>query len=161
MARSPTERHIRIPKLQDLSDIAQVVAPLQFFAPTNDPTELLRTWQRALKAGDTFLAAFDGDNPQGLCQFSSSGTFGTGAYLKLIIVVPAAQSKGVGTELLAAFENGCSPRGGYFVLTQQSNEAAQRFYDRHGYKVVGQMLGFAAPDRTDLILWKMKVPSPA
>ena len=145
---------IKTPTPADLSALAHSVAGLDFFSPHNDPTQLGQVWQRGQAEGDMLLAAYEQDVPLGLCRFSASGTFGTGAYLKLIFVIPSAQGKGLGTKLLAAYESGCSPRGGYFVLTQQTNLKAQSFYAQHGYHTVGHLSDFAAPGRTDLILWK-------
>lgn len=147
---------IRTPTPQELSDFAKAVAHLDFFSPQT-ATDLERAWHNSLANGDSFLGAYMHDDMVGICRFSSSGTFSTGAYLKLVIVTPTAQSQGVGASLLQAYEKACSPHGGYFILTEQSNESAQRFYGRHGYKPVGALPGFASPERTELIYWKVSL----
>lgn len=149
---------IRPPTTADITALAHAVAALDFFTPHNDPAQLAGVWHRAQAQGDKLLAVYEEDKPLGLCLLSESGTFGSGACLKLILVAPSAQGKGLGTKLLLGYERCCSPRGGYFLLTQQNNKTAQRSYALHGYEVVGQLPGFAGPGRTDLILWKVYLP---
>ena len=76
--------------------------------------------------------------------------------MRLIVIEPSQQSKGLGALLLAAFEKACSTAPwGCFVLTNDNNKAAQKFYLRHAYQVVGQLPGFAGPGRIDQVLWKV------
>ena len=148
--------NVRKPTPDDLRALADVLAPLPFFSPQNDAAVLLQAWQKGLANGDGLLSVYDNDRPIGLCWFLTSGTFGNGAYLRLIVVLPSEQGKGVGSRLLAAFEKACQgSRGGCFVLTNENNRSAQEFYARNGYKVVGTLPKFAAPDRTEQILWKV------
>lgn len=148
---------VQQPTASDLEDFAAAVAHLPFFSPQNDPLQLSERWRRALSEEDGLLAAYQSGKMLGLCWFLHSGTFVIGAYMRLIVVEPSQQSKGLGALLLAAFEKACSNTpGGCFVLTDVDNKAAQKFYLRHAYQVVGQLPGFAGPGRVDQILWKAK-----
>ena len=155
-----TANDVRKPRKTDLMTLADALAPLPFFSPQNDSSVLFQAWLRRLENDEGLLAVYDNDRPRGLCRLLTSGTFGNGAYLRLIVVVPSDQGRGLGACLLAAFEDACqSATGGCFVLTQGDNQAARQFYARNGYETVGQLPGFAGPGRTDRRLWKVSGPA--
>jgi ribosomal protein S18 acetylase RimI-like enzyme len=96
--------------------------------------------------------------PEGVCWFLPRGTFGTGAYLRTLALREDAQGAGLGARLLEAYEAACgAPGGGWFLLTSDFNTAAQRFYERHGYRRVGQLPDFAVPGVSELVFWKPRV----
>ena len=140
--------------MTDLKAFAKSDAELPFFAP--HATTLAQRWSRALSGGDGLPGIYENGRLLGVYRFLQSGTFVSGAYLRLITVEPAQQSKGLGALLLAAFEAACSQaHGGCFVLTSDKNLGAQQFYARHEYNVVGQLPGFAGPERSEQMLWKV------
>lgn len=75
------------------------------------------------------------------------GTFGDGGYLRLIGVSPGETGGGAGSALLSALEGRLARRGvdRLFLLCNERNAAAQRFYERSGYRQVGELLDWAAP----------------
>src|SRR4051794_9132720 len=96
---------VRPAKAQDLPVLAAALAPLPLFARYNaTPAGLARRWAEALAAGEPLLVAEEGGVALGLCWFRRDGTFSTGAYLRTLAVVPAAQGRGVGKALLSAYE---------------------------------------------------------
>ena len=119
---------IRPPTQQELHALAAALAPLPLF--TGSSAEDLHTrWSKWQDEGFGLLAAFDGSTPLGIALYQPRGTFAKGAYLILIALTASAQGQGLGSRMLAAFEEACSAsRGGCFILTNASNDAAQRFY---------------------------------
>jgi GNAT superfamily N-acetyltransferase len=113
----------------------------------------------ALARGDGILLAFEEGRQVGLAWFLRDGTFGTGSYLRLMAILPDAQSRGVGTALLAAYEAEVAPKNpNAFLLCSDFNLAAQRFYERHGWTRVGVLPGLVLPDVAELIYWKRVRP---
>lgn len=110
-----------------------------------------------LARGDGLLAWRDAaaGAARGLAWFLPGGTLGLGGYLRLLAVVPAAQKRGAGGELLAAFERGVAAVSRHaFLLVSDFNTAAQRFYLGRGYREVGRLPALLVADVDELILWK-------
>ncbi|MBM7114547.1 GNAT family N-acetyltransferase [Archangium primigenium] len=149
---------IRPATLADLPSLATVLAPLPLFRAYGlDASALEARFRGALERGEGLLVAVgeDAGGPLGVCWFLTRGTFGTGAYLRTLALGEGHQGSGLGTRLLAAYEAGCgAPPGGYFLLTSDFNTAAQRFYQRHGYRQVGALPDFATPGVAELVFWK-------
>jgi GNAT superfamily N-acetyltransferase len=147
---------IRPATIEDFTLLAPRLAALPLFTAYGlEAARLAARWTEGLAKGDGLLVAESGGALLGLCWFLRRGVFGTGGYLRTIALVPEAVGQGVGPLLLKAFEDGCDrPSGGWFLLTSDFNEGAQRFYQRHGYSEVGRLPGFAAPHITELIFWK-------
>jgi ribosomal protein S18 acetylase RimI-like enzyme len=144
---------------EDLPALATALAPLPLFKAYGlDATALAARFRGALERGEGLLLALDESGPVGVCWFLTRGTFGTGAYLRTLALREDRQGSGLGARLLEAYEAGCGdPPGGFFLLTSDFNEGAQRFYQRHGYGQVGRLPGFAAPGVTELVWWKPRV----
>jgi GNAT superfamily N-acetyltransferase len=67
------------------------------------------------------------------------------AYLRLLLV--AAPGRGVGAQLLAAAEAAVRPHANHlYLLATTDNIDARRFYERHGYRHVGDLPGLVWPD---------------
>ena len=144
---------------EDLPALAAALAPLPLFKAYGlEATALAARFRGALERGEGLLLATDESGPVGVCWFLTRGTFGTGAYLRTLAIREDRHGSGLGAQLLAAYEAGCGdPPGGFFLLTSDFNEGAQRFYQRYGYHQVGQLPGFAAPGVTELVFWKPRV----
>ena len=83
------------------------------------------------------------------------GTFGRSPYLRLIGVRPEAAGSGIGSALLAEVERRSAEiASDVFLLVSDFNEAAQRFYQRHGFEQIGEVSGYVLPDVTELIFRK-------
>jgi ribosomal protein S18 acetylase RimI-like enzyme len=136
--------------------LAQALALLPLMARYRRPAEALaRDLAAALGKGDGLLAWDEGGAARGVAWFAREGTFGMGAYLKLIALAGAARGSGAGAALLAAFEAEAAAAGRHaFLLVSDFNEPAQRFYARHGWSRVGELPGLVLPDVAELIYWK-------
>lgn len=109
----------------------------------------------AVARGDGLIGAEVGGVLTGFCWFLHHGTLGMGGYLKLIAVLDGAQGRGTGTSLLAAYEGEVARASGHgFLLVSDFNEAAQRFYERHGWSRVGAIPKLVLPDVDELVYWK-------
>lgn len=112
-------------------------------------------------AGDDdyrFLGAYTegGDELVGYgCWGPTPGTQGT-YDLYWIVVDPAWQARGVGTQLLIAVERALMGDGGRLIVVETSSRAAyaatRAFYERRGYAVAATLPGYYAPD-DDLVVY--------
>jgi len=103
-----------------------------------------------------FLGAYDGEHLVGYaCWGPTPGT--TGTYdLYWIVVDPARQGQGVGTQLLLAVERDLMTGDARLVIVETSSRAdygpTRAFYERRGYSRAAQIPGYyAAGD--DLVIY--------
>lgn len=109
----------------------------------------------ARSRGEGLLVAEEGGAPVGLAWFLPSGTLALGGYLRLLAVLAPAQGRGLGAELLRAYEEATSRASAHaFLLASRENQAAQRFYQRHGYQEVGLLPSLVIPGQDELLYWK-------
>ena len=92
--------------------------------------------QLAAEATDTHFVAFDGDGLVGAVVMTpySAET----AKLRQMAVSPDAQGQGVGAALLQAFE-AHARAAGLTGITLAARVTAQKFYERNGYAVEGDV----------------------
>ena len=77
------------------------------------------------------------------------------AYLRLLLVGEERQRAGVGAALLAAAEAATRAIANHLVLLATTDNAgARRFYERHGYRHVGDLPGLARPGLDEALYWK-------
>ncbi|HDQ14023.1 MAG TPA: N-acetyltransferase, partial [Sediminispirochaeta sp.] len=85
------------------------------------------------------------------------GAFSTAPYLRLIAVNPIARSAGVGSALLAEFEERTAEEGrDFFLLVSEFNKKAISFYERHGYRKTGRLEDFAKKGITEIMMVKKR-----
>jgi ribosomal protein S18 acetylase RimI-like enzyme len=98
----------------------------------------------ALRARDLLLVSVDGDAIIGFAWAISTRALDRSAYLRLLLVSEEHQSRGVGAALLARVEREArAARCRHLVLlVTKTNRRARSFYQRHGYKHVGDLAGF-------------------
>ena len=124
----------------------------------SDAAQLVAGLRRALTTpGSGLLVAYrtaTARQPLGLCWYLRRGTFGDGAYLRLLAVWPGAQRHGTGSLLLQTFERRCRGAPAWFLLCAGFNAAAQRFYRTQGYQAVGALGGYVRPDIVEIIYCK-------
>lgn len=114
-----------------------------------------RALSRAHERGDGLLVAAEDGAVLGLAWFLAQGTLALGGYLKLIVVLPGAEGRGIGGALLAAFEGEVARASAHaFLLVSDFNAGAQRFYERHGYARIGALPGLVLPDVAEILYWK-------
>jgi GNAT superfamily N-acetyltransferase len=147
---------IRAATTADLAPLAEGLARLELMGRYGRTRAgLAADLEASLVRGDGLLLAVEGGHPVGLAWYLGQGTLGMGGYLKLMAVLPGAQSRGVGARLLAAFEAALARTAGHgFLLCSDFNASAQAFYERHGWTRVGALPGLVLPDVAELIYWK-------
>lgn len=121
------------------------------------PDAFFARLSRAHAEGDGLLVAMADDlkEPVGLAWYLARGAFGTGSYLRLLLVAPSHLGQGLGAALLHEVEARCQQApGGHFVLSETSNAPALAFYLGHGYAQVGVLPDFVRPGHTEALLWK-------
>jgi len=98
----------------------------------------------ALGERDIVLAALEGDDVVGLAWLVRTRALDRAAYLRLLLVAETHQSRGLGASLLARGERRARSLGCRHVvmLVTRTNRRARTFYERHGYKHVGDLAGF-------------------
>lgn len=139
--------------LVPLCDAVTRLPLLQRYGHT--PEALAAALRSAPDQGDRIFVYDDGRGPEGLAWLATGGTLGLGGYLRLIAVAPHALGRQIGTALLTAFEATVEEKSRHaFLLVSDFNTAAQRFYQRHGYRQVGAMPTLILPDVDELIFWK-------
>jgi GNAT superfamily N-acetyltransferase len=132
----------------DLPALAGLMAGsplLRRYGTTRDAA--LAALEAGHRAGDLLLAGRAEDGaPVGLAWLIASRILTGAAYLRLLLVAEGRQGHGLGARLLAAAETEARGWANHLVLlTTTDNAAARRFYERHGYRHVGDLPGFARP----------------
>jgi ribosomal protein S18 acetylase RimI-like enzyme len=81
------------------------------------------------------------------------------AYLRLLLVGEERRRAGVGAALLAAAEAAARVVANHLVLLATTdNTGARRFYERHGYRHVGDLPGLARAGLDEALYWKTLRP---
>ena len=101
----------------------------------------------ALRERDQLVVALDGGDPLGLAWVITTRALDRAAYLRLLLVAEGQQSRGLGAALLADAERRARASGcrHLVLLVTTANRRARTFYDRHGYRHVGNLPGFVRP----------------
>ena len=86
--------------------------------------------------------------------------FLAGDYLELLAVEAGARGRGLGARLLAHAEAAVFARArNFFVCVSDFNDAARRFYRRHGYRRVGRLDDLLIAGSAELLLRKTSGPA--
>jgi GNAT superfamily N-acetyltransferase len=146
---------IRSAEPRDLPALARLMAssPLLLrYRTTYDGA--LTALHAALADGDALLV--EGEPVAGLAWLSFAPRILNGAaYLRLLLVAEHTRAGGLGTNLLIAAEqhSRLSARHLYLLVTSD-NLGARRFYERHGYRHVGDLPGLVWPDLDEALYHK-------
>lgn len=125
-----------------------------------EPFALAATLRSALSAGGELFVAEVGEAEidaelAGFAWIDPRGAFSSAPYLRLIATAPTFRSFGVGSTLLAEFESRTISVGrDWCLLVSDFNTRAQAFYERHGYRKVGELPDFARAGITEIIMVK-------
>jgi ribosomal protein S18 acetylase RimI-like enzyme len=92
-----------------------------------------------LDTAQTYLVAWDGEEPVGHVHISWKGTKLGASEIQDVFVPEALRGRGIGTELSQAAERLAAERGHYLISISASvsNEGALRLYRRLGYRDAG------------------------
>ncbi len=117
--------------------------------------KLEATLEAAMARGEGLLVADEAGAPAGLAWVLTSGTLALGGYLRLLAVLEPYQGRGLGAQLLAAYEAEAARASAHsFLLTSHSNAGAQRFYERFGYRRVGLLPSLVVEGEDEALYWK-------
>jgi ribosomal protein S18 acetylase RimI-like enzyme len=139
----------------DLPALARALASLPLMLRYGQTVERLESSLAGAMARGEGVLVYDDGGPRGLAWYLPTGTLGVGGYLRLLAVSPDAHGGGIGAKLLDGYEAAVFKSSAHaFLLVSDFNEAAQRFYERHGYQRVGALPGLVLADVSELIYWK-------
>lgn len=113
----------------------------------------------ALKDDKSHLwCAIDEDSASILgCAWTvEQGAFARSEYLRLIVVAPNSQSKGIGRKLIEhiEFENKLQKRQGLFLLVTADNQDAKEFYNALGFHYIGSIPSYVKENINEDIYYK-------
>jgi ribosomal protein S18 acetylase RimI-like enzyme len=111
---------------------------------------------RAFRERDTLLVALDGDAVVGLAWFIRTAALDRSTYLQLLLVAESHQSRGLGASLVARGEREARASGSrhMVMLVTKTNRRARWFYERHGYRHVGDLPGFVRREIAETLYLK-------
>lgn len=108
--------------------------------------------EEGLEQGNLFVAI-----AQGVCAgfmfYIKNGAFHSFPYLHLIAVKEEYRGKGIGKQLVEYFEK-ISDRDKFFLVVADFNPNAKRFYEKLGYRQVGEIPGLYREGITEYIMMK-------
>ena len=90
----------------------------------------------------------------GFAWFVTRGAFDRSGYLRLIAVGDRFHGRGAGRLLMAELERRHLAQGGIVLLAAAANPGAQRFYERLGYRHVGELPDYVKPGLHERIYYK-------
>ncbi|NOY79339.1 MAG: GNAT family N-acetyltransferase [Calditrichaeota bacterium] len=152
-----------------------IIAPLSSFdiAAAAEIVAKNKLWQRygtdydqaysillkALQEERTIYSARIYEQVAGFVWFDRQGTFYHSGYIRWIAVHPDFQGKGVGKILMQFAEDKIFQKGpNVFLLVSDFNTEAQGFYQKRGYKKVGELEDFYKRGITEYIYRKSQGP---
>ncbi len=106
------------------------------------------------RPGTELFVISNGEQRAGFVLLAEHGLAGS-PYISSIAVDEAARSHGVGAELLRfAEERYRTAHRHIFLLVSSFNQRAQRFYEKYGYKKVGEIPDYVVTGHSEIILHK-------
>ena len=114
----------------------------------------LRSVSAAILEGDVVLCCRGRTGLDGFAWLSLGPRILNGAaYLRLLLV--ARPANGIGSRLLAAIEDAARVHANHlYLLATTDNNQARRFYERRGYRHVGDLPALAWPDLDEALYHK-------
>jgi len=100
----------------------------------------------ARRARDVLMVALD-PGVVGFAWLILTRALDQSAYLRLLLIAEDRQSAGIGAALLRSVEEIAQRRGARHValLVTKTNRRARAFYERQGYRHIGDLPGFVVP----------------
>jgi ribosomal protein S18 acetylase RimI-like enzyme len=123
------------------------------------PKDAHALFARAARGTPRGRVAERGGRIAGFVVYTLRGTFDRSGYVRAVGVRPGEQGRGVGNLLMDAAEEEIFARGpNVFLLVSQTNGAARRFYERRGYREVGEIADYVGPGLTEVLYRKTTGP---
>jgi ribosomal protein S18 acetylase RimI-like enzyme len=148
---------IAVATAADLPELASLMAESDLLRRYRvDAAAALRSLSAALDAGDLLLVSRISHGLAAMAWLSFAPRMLNGAaYLRLLLVANEARSTGIGSELLTAAEASAREQANHlYLLATTDNSGARRFYERHGYRLVGTLPGLVRPDLDEALYHK-------
>jgi GNAT superfamily N-acetyltransferase len=143
--------------LPDMAHLMAVSALLQRYRVTEPAA--LRSLTRAFEAGDVLLVSREHTLTGLAWLIFAPRVLNGAAYVRLLLVAESARGTGIGSRLLAAAESRARATSNHvYLLATTDNAAARRFYERHGYRHVGDLPGLVWPDLDEALYHKVLRP---
>ncbi|HEV2283560.1 MAG TPA: N-acetyltransferase [bacterium] len=121
--------------------------------------EARETFTASLRGAAQVHVAEDAGRVVGFVEYLVRGTFGHSGYVWAVGVAADAQGRGVGARLMDAAEGAIFDTGpNVFLLVSASNAGAQRFYERRGYRRIGELTDYVGPGLTEILYRKTRGP---
>lgn len=149
---------IRSMTAEDAADCARIACASEIGERYGfEPEALRRSFESALASGgDLFVAEGEG-RILGFAWAEPRGAFASAPYLRLIAVDESLHGSGLGSALLGAFEERTAGVGrDWCLLVSDFNLGALSFYERHGYRRVGELPGFAREGIAEVFMIKSR-----
>jgi ribosomal protein S18 acetylase RimI-like enzyme len=109
----------------------------------------------ALERGEPILVVEDDGVASGFAWWLPKGGLGLGAYLRLIVIEPGHEGRGLGAALMDELERRAATFGkNFFLLVSAHNTGARRFYAARGYREVGTLPSLVKPDIDEVLCHK-------
>jgi ribosomal protein S18 acetylase RimI-like enzyme len=103
------------------------------------------------------LLAKDGPEVAGFAVISMQGVLS--GYLQTLAVSPAHRGRGLGAALLARVETRVfGEKPNVFLFVSSFNRGARRFYEAHGYELIGEVPDFLVAGHGELLMRKTTGP---
>lgn len=116
--------------------------------------EITRTLHLALGRG-LLYGAEEESHLAGFVYFLSEPIFAQGGYIRFLAVRPEKQRRGIGRQLMGYVERRVFGRASsIYVCILETNQPAQRFYERLGYSKVGEVTDLNGGGHLEWILGK-------
>ncbi len=140
----------------DIADLLTWMPAVPLWQRYQISAESLKTQlESALSLNDLLFVAQEAEELQGFLWCQPKAVFGRSAYIKLLGVKEGHQGKGIGKLLLEALEPQVQALSkDLFLLVSDFNEAAQRFYLRHGFRKIGSISSYVLADVDEFIFRK-------
>lgn len=151
---------IRPFRAEDLDACAALLLALPLWRQYHVTPEAARAlFLRALGGELRSQVAEESGRVVGVVVYTLRGTFDHSGYVRAVGVAEDVQGRGVGGRLMDAAEEEIFQAGpNVFLLVTSTNTGAQRFYERRGYRRVGEIPDYVRPGITEVLYRKTRGP---
>jgi ribosomal protein S18 acetylase RimI-like enzyme len=123
------------------------------------PEEARALFTAALTGSARARVAEDRGRVIGFVVYSLRGTFDRSGYVRAVGVAAGAQGRGTGDRLMRAAEEDILSHGpNVFLLVSAGNADARRFYERRGYRWIGEIPDYVRAGITEALYRKTLGP---
>lgn len=124
-----------------------------------DSSKIEEVFINALQKTELFVAVSTTGEVVGLLWYMQKGLFGSYPYLHLMVVKENYRNRGIGKQLLSYYEKNAPlyKRTKCFLLVDDFNPKAKRFYERVGYQAVGKLPNFFKDGVDDYLMMKVVI----